>query len=58
MELKKLFETLAKRAGVDVESAEFTAALSHVGDASIDDSIAHNMEAKPLIVTLQSLILN
>ena len=48
MELKKLFETLAKRAGVDVESAEFTAALSHVGDASIDDSIAHNMEAELL----------
>ena len=33
---------------MDVESAEFTAALSQVGDASIDDSIAHNMEAELL----------
>jgi uncharacterized small protein (DUF1192 family) len=48
MELKKLFETLAKRAGVDTESAEFTAALSQVGEASIDDTIAHSMEAELL----------
>lgn len=48
MELKKLFETLAKRAGVDIESAEFSAALAQVGDASIDDAIAHNMEAELL----------
>ena len=46
MQLQKLFENLAKKAGIDINDAEFKTALESIKDVQLKDEIASDMEAK------------
>lgn len=45
MELKKLFENLAKKAGVDIASLEFTAIAEKIGGIDVAEEIATKVES-------------
>jgi len=46
MQLQKLFENLAKKAGIDINEPEFKTALESIKDVQIKDETASEMESK------------